>query len=227
MHRTWTEVQNLQILLVEILKEWWLGEKQLFLYSFGEKFLCRVNDVFLLVSLVFIDKWPSKLNERTTTSCTLSWTMGSKKILKLPDRYCNIYQLSQSRTIWNHSMMVSKSIEWADDNLLYPKLNNWVKSLSDISFYFFRHLPYHLNYIPLFNWICISVNCNVWQHACLKISKLGRANLCVGCNLSHLDWIWLICRYRTIFLKMLIQSLKFGPLPDKDFDTTTERFNAV
>jgi hypothetical protein len=58
----------------------------------------------------------------TRKMCTLKWTMGSKKIVKLPDRYCNIYQLSQSRTIWNHSMMVSKSIEQADDNLVYPKL---------------------------------------------------------------------------------------------------------
>ena len=35
------------------------------------------------------------------------------------------------------------------------------------------------------------------------------------------------CRYRTKILKRLTQSLKHGPLPDEDFDTTTDRFNAV
>ena len=31
----------------------------------------------------------------------------------------------------------------------------------------------------------------------------------------------------TIFLKRATQSLKHGPLLDEDFDTTTDRFNAV
>ena len=45
--------------------------------------------------------------------------------------------------------------------------------------------------------------------------------------LSKSSQLYMYSRYRTKFLKRLIQSLKHGPITEEDFDTTSASFNAV